>query len=324
MLKLPHPRKINFGIHEKSCNLSCSKCLVHSPDYPRGKKILKTLDRMNIGNIVKIFDEIKSFKPTVSPSFWSEPLLNKRLFKNFVIEAKKRNIPVSINTNALLIDNSMAEFLVENLDTISVSIDAFTSKTLELTRSTDELDQIKGAIQRLLDKRGGSNKPRIVVSFTVEDENLHEKDVFLKYWIKRVDAVRINEAYDDCKKINTGSERETREPCREIYDSMSVDFNGVARMCCLDAYRETNLGNVFKDGVLNVWNNNKFKKLRHSHEDSSTAIDKFCEGCDQWAGFNIVEEYEKEGLLIRKTKFSSYYNRVDKLSNWKNSRLKTD
>ena len=148
--------------------------------------------------------------------------------------------------------------------------------------------------------------------------------MFLKYWIKEVDAVRINEAYDDCKKISTSPKGGVkREPCREIYDSMSIDFNGDVRMCCLDAYRETNLGNVFKDGVLNVWNNAKFKRLRCSHEDSSIPIDKFCDGCEQWAGFNIIEEYEKKGILIRKTKFSSYYNRLDRLSNWKNSRLKT-
>ena len=202
MSKLTHPRKIIFGIHEKSCNLSCAKCLVHSPEYPRGKEMLQDLDRMKLANIVKVFDEIMSFRPTVSPSFWSEPLLNKRLFKNFVLEAKKRNIPVSINTNALLIDNDMAEFLVDNLDIVSVSIDAFTSKTLELTRSTNELDKIKKAIQMLLDKRGDNSMPRIVVSFTVEDENLHEKDAFLKYWIKKVDAIRMNEAYDDNKKIN--------------------------------------------------------------------------------------------------------------------------
>jgi MoaA/NifB/PqqE/SkfB family radical SAM enzyme len=322
MLKLPYPKKINFGIHEKSCNLSCAKCLVHSPNYPKGKEILKSLDRMDIDNIINIFDEIKSFKPTVSPSFWSEPLLNERLFKSFVIEAKKRNIPVSINTNALLIDEDMAEFLIDNLDIISVSIDAFTSKTLELTRSTNELDKIKKAINMLLNKRGENSKPRIVVSFTVENENLHEKDDFLEYWIKRVDAVRINEAYDDRKKINNDLKISKRKPCREIYDSMNIDYDGTARMCCLDAYRETDLGNVFKHGVISVWNNNRFNVLRDGHENSSLPIDKFCDGCDQWAGFNIVDEYEEDGLLIRKTKFSSYYNRMDKISNWENSRIK--
>jgi len=33
-----YPKKINFGIHEKSCNLSCPKCLMHSEDYPRGRE----------------------------------------------------------------------------------------------------------------------------------------------------------------------------------------------------------------------------------------------------------------------------------------------
>ena len=317
MSKLTHPRKIIFGIHEKSCNLSCAKCQVHSPEYPRGKEMLQDLDRMKLANIVKVFDEIMSFRPTVSPSFWSEPLLNKRLFKNFVLEAKKRNIPVSINTNALLIDNDMAEFLVDNLDIVSVSIDAFTSKTLELTRSTNELDKIKKAIQMLLDKRGDNNMPRIVVSFTVEDENLHEKDAFLKYWIKKVDAIRMNEAYDDNKKINNDIEVVARDPCREIYDNLTIDFDGTARICCLDAYRETDLGNVFTDGVDAVWNGERYTKLRNSHEDPNIKINKFCDGCQQWAGFNIIDEYE---VLIRKSMFSTYYNVIDRLRGWTSGR----
>ena len=115
-----------------------------------------------------------------------------------------------------------------------------------------------------------------------------------------------------------------RVPCREIYDSMSIDFDGTSRMCCVDGYRETNLGNVFKDGVLDVWKGGKYNEVRKSHEDKNTKIDPFCETCDQWAGFNIINEYESEKLLIRETAFSTYYNRIDKLSNWTSDSKRLD
>ena len=48
---------------------------------------------------------------------------------------------------------------------------------------------------------------------------------------------------------------------------------------------------LFKDGVLDVWKGGKYNEVRKSHEDKNTKIDPFCETCDQWAGFNIINEY---------------------------------
>jgi len=309
------PAKINFGLQENTCNLSCPKCLVHSENYPRGIQLRKTLGIMKIDDIIKILDEIAAFKPLVSPSYWGEPLLNRRLFRQFTVESVQRQIPVMINTNALLIDQNMADFLVDNLAIISISIDAFSPEVLEKTRSTRDLERIQSAVHRLIQTRGTRITPRIVVSFSEEEVNSHEKEPFISYWLEHVDAIRINEIYSDIRQLDNGNGNPDRIPCREIYDSMNIDYNGDVRMCCIDGYRETDLGNVFHSGVLNVWNGDKFRKLRRGHEGKES-LDPFCVGCDQWAGFNIIDEHEKDGLLIRQTAHSTYLNRLDRLSNW--------
>ena len=321
-----YPRKINFGIQEKSCNLKCPKCLVFGESFARGREIRKSLGKMNIENIINVFEEIKDFPliPFVSPSFWSEPLFNKKLFIRFVEEATKRNIPVTINTNALLINEKMAEFLVNNLSSISISIDATTSETLLKVRSTNKIEQIENAVILLLKKRGANLYPRIVVSFTEESDNINEKEEFIDKWIEKVDAIRINKVYSEEKQVTMESKEDNRIirriPCREIYDSMTIDFDGTSRACCLDGYQETNLGNVFSNSIANVWGSRRMNDLRKSHEDENIPIDPFCESCEQWAGFNIINEYERDGLLIRETAFSSYYNRKDRLENLEESK----
>lgn len=313
---LAPPKKINFGLQENTCNMSCPKCLVHSENYPRGLELRKHLGIMNLDKILQVFDEISEFHPLVSPSYWGEPLLNRKLFKAFSVEAHKRSIPVMINTNGLLIDDKMAEFLVEHLAIISISIDAYTAETLEKTRASDELKRISDAVHRLLEHRGDNLTPRIVVSFSEEEANRHEKEQFINYWINFVDAIRINEIYDDARRLEKAAIKIARQPCREIYDSMNIDFDGTVRMCCVDGYRETDLGNIFEDGVLAVWNGSAFRKLRAGHEGKAKTIDPFCDSCDQWAGFNVISEVEKNGLLLRKTAHSTYINRLDRLSNW--------
>jgi radical SAM protein with 4Fe4S-binding SPASM domain len=318
------PKKINFGLHENACNLACPKCLVHSESYPRGIALKKSLGSMQIESIIKVFDEVQDYTPTVSPSFWSEPLVNNKLFRKFVLEARKRGLPVSINTNALLITEDMAEFLVEHLDQVSVSIDAMTEETLVKTRATDQLDKIKEAVFLLLEKRGTRRNTRIVVSFSAEECNISEREDFVEFWIKHVDAVRVNEVYSDKRKIKKEISASERYACREIYDSMTIDYDGVARICCLDGYRETNLGNVFEDGLYNVWHGKELQRIREVHEANDYEKYKFCQTCEQWAGFKITEEKEDEGLLIRGNDFTTYYNRIDELGTWSNESKRDD
>jgi hypothetical protein len=97
---------------------------------------------------------------------------------------------------------------------------------------------------------------------------------------------------------------------------MTIDFDGTARACCIDAYRETNLGNVFKEGVSSVWKGKGISDLRNEHESNKYSKNSFCKDCDQWAGFNIVNEYEEGEVLIRETRYSTYYNRIDRLDGW--------
>ena len=318
------PRKINFGLHENACNLACPKCLVHSESYPQGIALKKSLGTMDIESIIKVFDEVKDSAPTVSPSFWSEPLVNNKLFRRFVLEANTRNIPVMINTNALLITDEMAEFLVEHLDQVSISIDAMTEETLIKTRATDQLDKIKNAVFLLLEKRGVRRSPRIVVSFSSEECNISEREDFVEFWVQHVDAVRVNEVYSDTRKIEKEIRSSERYACREIYDSLTIDYDGVARICCLDGYRETNLGNVFNDGVSNVWHGPELQRIREIHESNDYEKYKFCQNCDQWAGFKITEEKEEKNLLIRGNDFTTYYNRIDALDTWSASSKRKD
>ena len=62
---------------------------------------------------------------------------------------------------------------------------------------------------------------------------------------------------------------------------------------------------------------------RRGHEGDEV-LDTFCEGCDHWVGFNIINEYEEDGLLIRQTTHSTYLNRLDRLSSWTDETKRRD
>ena len=170
-----------------------------------------------------------------------------------MIEANKRDLSVNITTNALLINEKNSKFIIDNVKSISISIDATTSDVLLKTRATDKLDKIKYVVKELIKLRGERLSPRISVSFTVEECNKHQKDEFLDFWIKYVDAVKVDDMFTFNKTVDYKDNSNNRVPCRKIYDQMIIDYDGSVRICCVDGFRETNMVNVFKEGVLNVW-----------------------------------------------------------------------
>jgi radical SAM protein with 4Fe4S-binding SPASM domain len=278
---------------------------------------------MPTAEIIKILDEVKDFKSVVIPNYWTEPLVVKS-FKEVAREAKMRGVPVAINTNGLLITEDMAEFLVDHKTAVSVSIDATTSETLVKTRSTNRLERIHNAVFLLLEKRGERASPRVVVSFTAEDCNRHEQEEFLRYWIQYVDAVRINEMYTYERTIDNVVVTRDRTPCREIYDQMIIDFNGDVRMCCVDGFRVTSLGNVFEHGVYNVWHGEALTAVRKSHEDRNYGDQPFCRSCTLWSNYNVINEHEEGNLLIRSSDSTTYYNRLDRMNHWKEELRRND
>lgn len=309
-----YPKMIPLCIEEGFCNMSCPKCPVHG-DSPRHNDIVK--GQMDFDNAIKLFDEIKGKELTVTPSGVTEPLIQKDFFK-YLKALNDRNIKVTLNSNGLLIDEKMANKLINEykLSSIFISIDAMTEDVLLKTRNSKKLDKIKKAVFNLLQARKNIDDTRIGVSFTVEEANKHQKEDFINYWIKYVDAIRVNELYQygDEKSSN----QEDRPPCPVLFDTLFLGINGNARLCCLDVFDETSVGNVFTTSIKDVWHSKELNQIREFHIKKEFDKVPYCKNCQDWSRYLFNEEYEKDNILIRKSKLLTYYNRLDRLGSWKN------
>jgi radical SAM protein with 4Fe4S-binding SPASM domain len=114
-----------------------------------------------------------------------------------------------------------------------------------------------------------------------------------------------------------------RTPCPAIYSTMAIHANGNCSICCLDGFGETDMGNVFDEGVAAVWTGEKFTAARRAHETGDWDAVPYCRGCDRWASYSY-EDVVKDGVLIRRSPEYTYYNRVDRLTNISAGLLQTD
>lgn len=311
-----YPPRLIIALQEGYCNLKCPMCYVHSEDAER--KIAKGF--MSLEDMIRILDQFPEPKPTVAPITWAEPLM-VRNFDKYLTAIKERGFPISLNTNGLLLTPELAKHMVDiGVDSVFISVDATTPETLQKVRGITDLEGIHRAVHTLLDARGSGLVPRIGVSFTAQSANEGERDEFIKYWLQYVDAVRVAERLDGNHTERAISLPDERVACSSLYDTLVIDRTGEASLCCLDAFTEMGLGNVFEEGCHGVWHGKVMTRYRSLHESDRAAEMRLCRECSMWA-VSFVEEWKEDDLFIRQSPVSTFYNNIDKLGSWNRKEL---
>src|SRR5262245_27136094 len=243
--ELPERLLVDFATR---CNLRCPMCPVWGSDDERAIDEVKGV--MDLEAARHMLDEVMVARPMVAPSVDGEPLLIPNV-KDVFTEIKRRGMPIAVNTNGLTLTDDLAKFFVElRVDSIMFSLDSVTKETLQKVRGVDRLEKIESNVFRLMRVRGDSEYPRVGVSFTIQEDNQHELDAFVSRWVGVVDVVRTCPVFDT--QIGTFTQIDApveRRPCPAIYKTLPVHNDGTVRLCCLDGFRPTAMGNVFRDGV---------------------------------------------------------------------------
>jgi len=292
-------------------------CLLHSPEIQRIGDQMR--GRMSHDSFIGILDAFDPNPPVITPNRWSEPLMLRDLRK-YYRAMKQKGSEINLNTNGLLLTQDLAEFFVDiRLDSISFSIDATCKETLQKLRGTDALERLHATVHMMLEVRGTGSLPRIGTSMTLGKENEHEKDAFVANWLHHVDVVRINRMYDENFRLHRQQRVPERIPCEFLYTTMVVDFKGDVFLCCLDVYGKEKIGNVFEEGVSAIWNGERFTQIRSYHENGQYDKIPLCKNCETWSNA-ISTETQNGEILIRETPIMTFYNRLDRLNNWKDNR----
>lgn len=268
---------------------------------------------MALKDFAQICHEVRDWNVRIAPQTWDEPFINSE-FTEYLKIAKSYGIPMTIDTNGLLLTpNLMDQLIVLKVDSIFISLDAISSETYKKVRGKDKLAELVEKVHTFLKLRGEHLFPRIGVSFVEEEENSSEKEQFVNYWKDYVDVIRVNQLFRSGRTLKK-SPSANRKACWSLYDSMMIHYNGDAALCCVDTNYENKIGNVFKEGVLNVWNGQFFSNARKYHESGDYGKIKICETCDLWSNEASKVEETSDHIFAR-TETHEYVNRKDRLGN---------
>lgn len=154
------------------CNNNCFMC--HTLDVAREWK-QKGFREMDGGHINRLIDGAADLGVSALSLTGGEPLLHPDII-DIVAHARNRGLIVHLNTNGMLVDEAMAERLVNaGLDSVNLSLDGAVAETHDrLRRTRGGFARIEAAIAHLRKARGRARNLTINVVSVVSSENLAE------------------------------------------------------------------------------------------------------------------------------------------------------
>jgi len=278
----------DFPIHldieaTNRCNLKCVFCdkLPYlSPDE---------FGDMEYGLYTRIIDE-GSDKGlcSIKLSYRGEPLLHPRLPDMIAYARKKGILDLYFNTNAMLLTESKSRELIEaGLIRISISVEGTDELAFEQARIGARFDRIKRNADTLLTLREsmGVDFPKVrIQTVALPGINLEK---YAHYWSSYCDET----AAIDYKAAEERDETLVAPDwaCPQLWQRMSIEYDGRIMPCNNDDYRHLSPGNVSNMGVFNSWHASMVSTARELHMQGRSHKLPSCNGCP-WRTTQIMKK----------------------------------
>lgn len=248
------------------CNAKCYMC--------PNSKMKRGRGHMPWHIFKKIVDESKEFEGRGMKLILhkdGEPLMDPLLFKRIDYIKKKMNkSTIHLNTNAMLLNESnIAKILNSQLDSITFSVDGASKETYEKIRQGLKYDVVVKNVNNFFEKKKELNKKiHVTLQMVLNKENMHEINKYKELWGNKADRLFIKNTHNFLVQKTSvhGSSLSEKQlsRCNMPFVEMFIYWNGDVALCCWDYDNLVGLGNIEKDSLLNIYNNEKFNKVRNA------------------------------------------------------------
>lgn len=260
------------------CNLNCAIC----PD----KKNIKQ-GFMSINDFQQIILNIKHTAKAIYLHLHGEPLLHDRITDMVRFCKQNTDAKISLSTNAVLLNKNLAEEIANTgLDEIVFSLDAYKQKTFKELKKADLFNAANENIRYFLSVKG-DGKPRVIIKMVLTQLNKNEVNRFTKEWSLYDCKVHVTKLsswanqLEDYSCLSTDTPNyylDSRTPCADLWFKMVVNYTGKVLLCCYDYEGKHIIGDLLKESVQNIWNNDYLQNIRQGHLNSNFG-DIMCKSC---------------------------------------------
>lgn len=217
--------------------------------------------------------------------FQGEPLLDPDIIRK-IEKAHKRRLFVALSTNAMAIEQSMAEALCQSrLSKIIISLDGADNDSYEQYRAGGNQNQVLEAIQHLSTARQKVKNCKLIIEvqmlvFSFNEDQRHElKKLALKHGADHV-VFKAPQFYDSVSAAKNMSslpafQRYKRNAdgrvflqsrkvrfCKRLWSTLVVNSDGVVSACCYDKFSQYIMGRADEKKAALIWKGDLYCSFR--------------------------------------------------------------
>jgi MoaA/NifB/PqqE/SkfB family radical SAM enzyme len=260
---------------------------------------------MTVEQFRKIIEQLEGRTATVSLYTWGDPLTHPDLDAMCRI-AHDAGLQVHISTNLSfkLSDERVRSLVESGLTHLTVCVDGLSQEKYERTRVGGRIDWVLDNLRRVLAARRSLGRafPKVEVQYIKFQHNVDELDAARRL----TEELGVEQFADFWGALHNYADREPEhyeilapKPKRALpqcywpHFSMVVKYNGDVIPCCEHRMAAQHMvggdarvfGNVFRDGVANVWNGEAYRQARRIVSDPGVVKtdpalrQHFCDGC---------------------------------------------
>lgn len=273
------------------CNLQCPLCSTGVGAKTRDKGIL------DLESFKKIILQIEDCCLQLSLQNWGEATLVKEL-PEMIKFASEKKIFCRLSTN-FSVDYSkefLEKLIKSGLGILVIDLDGTTQEIYEKYRKNGRLDVVIKNIKNIIKLKNQFNIkfPIIQTRMLVMKHNEHQIDEFKK--ISKdlgVDEIELgniqlnpNSAKDEWLPNNPEFVYPTYRgdaeinPCHWPWSGLTINWDGGVSPCCVIDDQDTDFGNIFKNELLDIWNNEFYISARSEFSnDKKITKNTICNIC---------------------------------------------
>lgn len=280
-----------------TCNFRCLFC-------PTGTKSIQRNQGFMIDEVFyKIIEETKNYNTAMRFIRWGEPTLHPKFIEYLKYIKQVSDSIVHVNTNgSILSDEMMKQFVDIPLDSVKFSFQGVDKKSYQEMRNNNLYDNINKNIKKMNVVRGNNKLPYIHVSTSVTYESAEQIDRFKKEIKNYADLVTVGRTimeYIDIDKVKLSESekhilqklkkeesvvKEHPAICPEVYNKLSINWDGTVTACCGDYNGKMIIGDINKQSLKEIWNCSKMKNYRKKLAEKKFDDFELCRTCYDYAG----------------------------------------
>lgn len=289
------PRIIETEI-TNHCNFQCIMCKTGTGQAKR------TRGYMTEDCFQKLLSEASDKKAALKFVGQGESTLHPQFLK-WVKMAKEAGIICHLTTNGSMFTESyMQEIINSGLDSVKFSFQGVTSEGYRTLRKKNDFEELLAKINKLFKLRGVLTHPFITVGTSVLKETEEEITAFKNRCEPFCDKVEIGVTtleYIDLSCVHDKQERQLLERmkvsqgqsfrrykcCHQVFDVITIHWNGNICACCADNDEVMVLGNINNNSLKECWNSEKekiYRSILAEREYEKLPLCKDCYDIYEW------------------------------------------